>query len=214
MKNLRRLSSLFVMISMMLSLSSCDVVLSTMVDTDVNKSIKFAGQWTGDFGMYYDYRYMGRIYTFDSYDTDIVFYPEYDGATYGWGKQVDYYEHGPYSSIYNRFDWKIMHGVIYLNYYSNNGMDCAIYDYVMTRNHFSGRFGNSNDKFYLSKIADYYDWSVYFDDWFFYDNDDWYWSGIYYSNTRSMEADSISTPLPEGENKQDSTGLVSFGRRL
>ena len=70
---------------------------------DVKQSIKFAGQWTGDFGMYYTYRYRGQYLTFDSYDTDIVFYPEFDGATYGYGKQVDYYEHGPYSYIYNSF---------------------------------------------------------------------------------------------------------------
>ena len=42
---------------------------------DYNQSITLSGQWTGDFGMYYDYEYRGHILTFDSYDTDIVFYP-------------------------------------------------------------------------------------------------------------------------------------------
>ncbi len=180
---------------------------------DVNQSIKFAGQWTGDFGMYYNYRYAGRVYTFDSYDTDIVFYPEYDGATYGWGKQVDYYEYGPYSYIYNRFDWEILHGTIYIKYHVDNGMDCAIYDYVMTRDHFSGRFGNSYDKFYLTKIADYYDWGAYFDNYYLYPNDGWYWTPLYSKETRAASDSAPSLPQYNDESQQTTDGIVSYGRR-
>ncbi len=214
MKSSNLYQKLILVLCMIMGLSSCALVWNTEEDMDVNQSIKFAGQWTGDFGMYYDYRYRGQIYTFDSYDTNIVFYPEYDGATYGWGKQVDYYEYGPYSHIYNRFDWEILRGVIYIKYYVDNGMDCAIYDYVMTRNYFSGRFGNSSDKFYLTKIADYYDWSVYYDSYYFFPNDGWYWSPMYSGETRAISDSTQTTPQHSDEMHQGEDGIVSYGRRL
>lgn len=203
-----------VMACMLMSLSSCSLVWNADDDPDVNQSIKFAGQWTGDFGMYYNYSYRGHTYTFDSYDTDIVFYPEYDGAPYGWGKQVDYYEYGPYSHIYNRFDWEIRRGVIYIKYYSDNGMDCAIYDYVMTRDRFSGRFGDSSDKFYMTKIADYYDWSVYLDYWFYFPNDGWHWSRACPAREGEATGDSLTAGSLQDNADGQADGIVSFGRRF
>ncbi len=214
MKSRSLYQKIALVLCMTMSLSSCALVWNPEEDMDVNQSIKFAGEWTGDFGMYYDYRYMGRIYTFDSYDTDIVFYPEFDGATYGYGKQVDYYDYGPYTHIYNRFDWEIRNGVIYIKYYVDNGMDCAIYDYIMTRDHFSGCFGNSSDKFYLSKISDYYDWSVYFDSYYLFPNNGWYWSPMYSKDTRSADDSMVSVPRNNAEMLQGEDGIVSYGRRF
>jgi hypothetical protein len=162
--------------------------------------------------MYYTYRQNGRLYTFDSYDTDIIFYPEYDGATYGYGKQVDYYERGPYEYIYNRFDWEIRNGIIYLEYYSDASLDCAIYDYVMTADNFRGRFGSSNDKFCLSKIADYYDWTAYMDYYNYYPNGGWYWSPMYTQQAASPTEDTSSTENDNELNEKD--GIVSYGKRI
>jgi hypothetical protein len=192
---------------------------------DVHQSIKFAGQWTGDFGMYYNYRMGGRLYTFDSYDTDIVFYPEYDGATWGYGKQVDYYEHGPYTHIYNRFDWEIRSGVIYLQYYSDPSLDCAIYDYSMTHDRFQGRFGNSNDRFYLTKIADYYDWSIYRDYYYYYPNGGWYWAPVNglaepdEPKRINMETENGKARVKNGDvntlsKSNEENGIVCFGKRI
>lgn len=192
---------------------------------DVHQSIKFAGQWTGDFGMYYTYRMGGRLYTFDSYDTDIVFYPEYDGATWGYGKQVDYYEHGPYTHIYNRFDWEIRSGVIYLQYYSDPSLDCAIYDYSMTHDRFQGRFGNSNDRFYLTKIADYYDWSIYRDYYYYYPNGGWYWAPVNglaepdEPKRINMETENGKARVKNGDvntlsKSNEENGIVCFGKRI
>ncbi len=214
MKNCNLYQKIAIALCMTLSISSCNLMWEIEETMDVNKSIKFAGEWTGDFGMYYNYRYAGRIYTFDSYDTDIVFYPEYNGATYGWGKQVDYYEYGPYTHIYNRFDWEIRHGVIYIKYYSDNGMDCVIYDYTMTRDYFSGRFGSSSDKFRLSKISDYYDWSIYLDYYLFFPNNGWYWSPMYSNETRSADDSTPSIPHLNGEASPGEDGIVSYGHRF
>lgn len=192
---------------------------------DVHQSIKFAGQWTGDFGMYYTYRMGERLYTFDSYDTDIVFYPEYDGATWGYGKQVDYYEHGPYTHIYNRFDWEIRSGVIYLQYYSDPSLDCAIYDYSMTHDRFQGRFGNSNDRFYLTKIADYYDWSIYRDYYYYYPNGGWYWAPVNglaepdEPKRINMETENGKARVKNGDvntlsKSNEENGIVCFGKRI
>ena len=204
------------MTAVLLCMTSCNVVLDVEEDMDVHQSIKFAGQWTGDFGMYYNYRHNGRLYTFDSYDTDIVFYPEYDGATYGYGKQVDYYERGPYTHIYNRFDWEIRNGVIYLEYYSDPSLDCAIYDYKMTPDRFQGRFGSSSDRFYLTKIADYYDWTVYMDYCYYYPNSGWYWSPMYAMENGKVKTENgkenVEPESEKGLNEED--GIVSYGKRM
>jgi hypothetical protein len=212
MKRTTLIGRMLMMLAAILCLSSCNLVWNVEDDMDVHQSIKFAGQWTGDFGMYYTYRQNGRLYTFDSYDTDIIFYPEYDGATYGYGKQVDYYERGPYEYIYNRFDWEIRNGIIYLEYYSDASLDCAIYDYVMTADNFRGRFGSSNDKFCLSKIADYYDWTAYMDYYNYYPNDGWYWSPMYTQQAASPTENTSSTENDNELNEKD--GIVSYGKRI
>ena len=222
MKRRNLLKNICIMMVAMLSLSSCGMVIGWEEDMDVKQSIKFAGQWTGDFGMYYTYRYHGRLYTFDSYDTNIVFYPEYDGATHGYGKQVDYYERGPYEYIYNRFNWEIRNGIVYLQYHSDPSLDCAIYDYRMTADRFQGRFGSSNDKFYLTKIADYYDWTAYMDYYFYYPNDGWYWSPMYAKNNEDVKPENQAPKLENLELKtenleteaDEADGIVSYGKRI
>lgn len=225
MKRRNLLKNICIMLVAMLGLSSCGMVIGWEEDMDVHQSIKFAGQWTGDFGMYYTYRMGGRLYTFDSYDTDIVFYPEYDGATWGYGKQVDYYEHGPYTHIYNRFDWEIRSGVIYLQYYSDPSLDCAIYDYSMTHDRFQGRFGNSNDRFYLTKIADYYDWSIYRDYYYYYPNGGWYWAPVNglaepdEPKRINMETENGKARVKNGDvntlsKSNEENGIVCFGKRI
>ena len=222
MKRRNLLKNICIMMVAMLSLSSCGMVIGWEEDMDVKQSIKFAGQWTGDFGMYYTYRYHGRLYTFDSYDTNIVFYPEYDGATHGYGKQVDYYERVPYEYIYNRFNWEIRNGIVYLQYHSDPSLDCAIYDYRMTADRFQGRFGSSNDKFYLTKIADYYDWTAYMDYYFYYPNDGWYWSPMYAKNNEDVKPENQAPKLENLELKtenleteaDEADGIVSYGKRI
>lgn len=222
MKRTTLIGRMLMMLTAMLCLSSCGMVIAWEEDMDVKQSIKFAGQWTGDFGMYYTYRYHGRLYTFDSYDTNIVFYPEYDGATHGYGKQVDYYERGPYEYIYNRFNWEIRNGIVYLQYHSDPSLDCAIYDYRMTADRFQGRFGSSNDKFYLTKIADYYDWTAYMDYYFYYPNDGWYWSPMYAKNNEDVKPENQAPKLENLELKtenleteaDEADGIVSYGKRI
>lgn len=198
-----------------LCLTSCNLIWQIDEDIDVHKSIKFAGQWTGDFGMYYYYRYQGYTYTFDSYDTDIVFYPEHDGATYGWGKQVDYYEEGPYTYIYNSFDWEIRHGVIYLRYYSDISLDCSIHDYEMTTETFRGRFDGSTTRFCLSKIADYYDWTAYVDYYFFYRNNNWVCSPRHARDVNPKDNAGNNSAYEYNEKTGSETeGIMGFGKRL
>lgn len=176
--------------------------------TDRKQSLAFAGQWTGDFGMYYDYRYNGRVYRFDSYDTDIVFYPEYNGATYGWGKQVDFYQSGPYESIYNRFDWEIRNGVVYLTYYEDHSLDCDIYDYYMSYDRFTGRFGNSSATFSLSKIADYYNWNRYTGNYYNYSRTGW--TFVSYRAAARNKAETQETADSTSAGKE---GIVAYGKR-
>lgn len=164
---------------MILTLSS--VSLFTSCDDDVDQAIALSGQWYGDFGMcYYWTDGYGREYRFDSYDTNIIFYPEYDYATYGYGKQVDYYDYGPYTYQYYYFYWELENGVLYLTYPYDSGLNTYISDYAMNSNYFSGYIGDSNTRFTLYKLVDYYDWSSYSEDYSYGWNSDYY-----YLNSRS-----------------------------
>lgn len=156
MKRIHYLLTALSTIASVMLFSSCQYM------EDVNQSMVLSGEWRGDFGMYYTYvdRY-GHEYTFDSYNTYITFYPEYDYATYGWGKQIDYYEDGPYEYQYYEFSWSVDNGVLTMRYDYDHNLDTRINDYHMTNDYFTGTFANSDTGFRLYKITDYYDWTPY-----------------------------------------------------
>lgn len=207
------LSGMLTAMIMMGTLTSCenifiesDYVTPTGQSMDRKQSAAFAGQWTGDFGAFYTYSTGYNTYRYDSYDTDVVFYPEYNGATYGWGKEVDFYEYGPYEYIYHKFDWEIRDGIVYLTYYNDASMDCWIRDYNMTNDYFSGYFGNSSNSFRLIKIADYYNWTPYVNTYSYGERREWYGARM---QENSAEADTTETAQPAPEE-----GSITFGNRF
>ena len=82
----------------------------------------------------------------------------------------------------------------------------------MTSDRFQGRFGSSNDKFYLTKIADYYDWTAYMDYYFYYPNDGWYWSPMCAKNNEDMKTENGEQRNETKSNEKD--GIVSYGKRM
>ncbi len=70
--------------------------IAVSCDEDVMQATVLSGKWQGDWSMYYQYEYRGRVYTFNCYDTRIEFFPDYALATSGYGRQIDYYDLGPY----------------------------------------------------------------------------------------------------------------------
>ena len=166
-----------------------------------------SGQWTGDWGMYYTYQYGNYISTFYSYDTDIVFYPDYDYATHGYGYQVDWYNRGPYERLSYRFNWQVRNGIIYINYPYFPEYSVTIYDYRLTNNRFTGYFNTGTEPFTLRKITDFYNWRYYYDwDYNYWYSDHW----DYYSNTRSAaDSDSLSTDTIASEGR-----IIKIGSRL
>lgn len=188
------LIALFTMAITMSAFTSCD--------DDVDMSITLSGDWYGDFGMYYDYfdRHGDYIATFDSYDTDISFIPDYDYATHGYGYQVDYYRHGPYSKVYHSFEWYVNNEVLSLHYKGERELDTKIYDFRLTDYYFTGYFDDSPTQFRLKKTRDFY-WDPYCDrygsytsgiGYGYYYNDDWYYDD-FYARTRTAEADTTAT---------------------
>ena len=112
---------------MMLAIAA-SMMMTACVDEDVERSINLTGSWKGDLNMYYgieDHR--GNYFEFDAEYSDIVFYPDYDFATHGYGKQVDWYLEGPYEKQYYRFYWEILDGVLYLDYPHDPELDTAVY---------------------------------------------------------------------------------------
>lgn len=178
MKKLVTLKNLVLLLIMSMTMTSC-------MDEDTAESMTLSGQWTGDFGMYYNYEYRGKIYTFNSYDTDIVFYPDYNYATHGYGYEIDYYYEGPYNEMSFKFFWEINRGVIYLDYPGNSEYNTKIFDYSLSGYYFTGYFSNGSEPFRLKKLTDFYDWNYYsgYGDYYYFDDPYWNW-GSYWSKTR------------------------------
>ena len=197
----------------------CAVVATTVLsscDDDMSRAMTLSGEWRGDFGMFYEYEYYGRIYTFNSYDTRLVFYPDYDYATHGYGKQVDYYDQGPYVYQYYYFNWYIDRGDLVLDYPYDPNLNTVIHDYHMSSSTFYGYFGNSNNKFYLRKTADYYDWGGFTGNYYYGPRDNWYFGYRNYVKRQPAPADSLSpiAPLPSDSTAAPQGRIVRRGNRL
>ena len=192
------MKKIFTLLNLVALLSLGALTASCERDPDTEESMVLSGQWQGDWGLSYDYEYRGRVYTFDSFDTDIVFYPDYDYATHGYGYQVDWYRTGPYSRMSFRFEWSIRNGVINVAYPGYPEYDTTIYDYTLTNDYFAGRMGDHGLRFNLTKLADYYDWGYYrsFGDYYYWTDADWTWGG-YYAKTRGVAADSTEEASTE-----------------
>lgn len=199
MKKTASILNLLVIMLLACAFTSCER------DEDTDRSMCLSGQWRGDWGMYYVYNYRGHDYQFDSYDTDIVFYPDYNYATHGYGYQVDWYEFGPYERLSYRFTWNVRDGVIYLTYPGYHDYDADIYRYGLDNDYFTGYFNNGGTRFRLSKIRDYYNWDYYrpYGDYYFWTNSSWSWNS-YYKPLRSAARN-------ESVVQSDSMHVSSYG---
>lgn len=156
-----------VMIAALVSMSSCS-------DSDHDEARVLAGEWYGDWGMWYEDE---DGFIFDAIDTYIKLVPDYYGATHGYGYQEDYYRWDRsrsvisyYDYLWYRFNWQVSNGRIYITYPSNRDLDAYIRDYRLSPNYFSGFFGTSPNRFSLAKLSDFYDWTpaVYVDTYYGY----------------------------------------------
>lgn len=128
----------------------------TSCDDDVEIAINLSGDWQGDFGMYFSDGYV----EWDAAYSYLRFTPAYEYATHGVGEEIDYFDRScPVRSQSFLFEWRVNWGVLELRYPYAHELDVDIYDYVMDRNYFSGRVGNTH--FTLSKLYDFYGWSAY-----------------------------------------------------
>lgn len=175
----------------------------TSCDRDREEAYMLSGEWTGDFGMFYDDGYSGRRF-WASY-TDIRFLPDYDYATHGTGEEIDFFSRPcpiRYQSFF--FYWEIRNGVVYLTFPYSHSLDVAIYDYTLNDSYFAGYFGDSHDWFRLSKLTGYYDWYA-------YDPYNYYGYGYYdYYGYAKQRGENGDTPAPQGG---DPSGF-RFGRSM
>lgn len=172
--------------------------MMTSCDEDRIDARYLSGEWQGDFKMYYDYEYKGRVYTFYSYDTDIIFYPSSFNSTHGTGKQVDYYREGPYKYMYYYFNWSVRNGVIYFDYPYDPEYNISIDRYYVDDTVFKGRFPYTGNTFRLYKLYDY-DWAYYDRYGYYYGDyyDGWY-NGYYpyYAKGKNAESGDSITSVP------------------
>lgn len=119
-----------------------------------------SGQWEGYLGKYY--RDTNGV-THNSYRSSIVFYPDYDRSTHGYGYQEDWYTDGEYQQIFYKFTWEQNNDnkKLYLHYEYHPELNTIIREYNLNKNHFTGYFNNSNIQFDLNTSWKDYKWGDY-----------------------------------------------------
>ena len=83
-----------------------------------------------------------------------------------------------YRYLWYKFDWEIRDGILYLSYYDDLNLDTFIRDYRLDNTYFSGYFGDSNTRFRMSKLTDYYYWTP-----TMWIESGWYGYDVYYDNS-------------------------------
>lgn len=195
-------------------MTSCDeVVFHAGYGTNGEVAFRLEGEWRGDFGMNYTTYFNGRPYTFDSYDTYLVFYPN-NGYASGWGKQVDYYEYGPYEYQYYKFNWTVRNGILYLTYPYDPELNVRIYDYKISYNHFMGRFENSSAGFDLIKLSSPYNWGYYNGNYMYGAYDEWVWGNYpYYAKSRAAATTNATDSVSAVKTDTNEPLIVKPGNR-
>ena len=119
------------MASILAILLSANIVLTSCLDDDDQIGNTVSGHWFGDMDMYYD----GE----PAKGSEIEFQHgwRFDRGT---GVQIDYYA---YHAVTSYFDWQVRDRILYLTF-DDPALDCAIVDYRLSHDYFSGY------------IADYY----------------------------------------------------------
>lgn len=135
-------------------------------DEDTEDAIDLSGEWYGDMGIFIDY----AGYRYNASHTWIVFRPDHEYATHGFGEEVDYFDNGPYYSQNLYFEWYIRDHVLHLFYPSNHELDVDIYDYHFRKSRTVLEFSINNEYFCrLNKLADD---PAYYDDWYWWSHED------------------------------------------
>lgn len=182
----------------MLSFSSCELYIDNEYDGDRVRSNIIAGEWQGDFGMYYTAvnPYTQRATQFDATHSYILFQSDYWNARRGTGKQIDFYNYGPLRQRYHHFVWEVIGRVLYLNYPGEPALNVRIYDYELNNRYFTGYAGDSRFQFNLRKL-NYSLWGNYglsdFNDPF----DAWSWNGIRGTVQTLENKENLLAPLPQ-----------------
>ena len=113
-----------------------------------------AGRWYGDWDMYSNGEHAIR--------TELEFVTATWSYDHGTGYQKDYYSR---HTVSNSFTWEVSKGVIYLKYNRDRNLDCAIVDYNLTYNYFSGCIADYNtldNRYYFNlRNAEHYNESSY-----------------------------------------------------
>lgn len=176
---------------------------------DENEARVLAGEWEGDWGMWYEDE---DGYIFDADYTYIKLVPDHSNATHGVGYQEDYYSwdtsgrvRSYYRYLWYKFDWEIRNGIIYLYYYDDLNLDSFIRDYRLDNTYFSGYFGDSPNRFRMSKLTDFYYWTpaMYIESgWYGYDvyYDDYY-SKQFEGTAKSKSANKAPVIVKQGRNR-------------
>ena len=159
----------------MMGLMLCGLVAFSSCERDPDEDIGYdvRGHWFGDLDMWID----GE----KAQGSEIEFIPTGWGYTYGRGVEVDYYRRG---RMVHDFDYRIRDGIIFLTFDDPN-LDCAIVDYRLGYNYFSGYIADSrtlqNQTYFNLRNYDRY-W------------DDYGYGGYYYvKGEKSWQQDSIAS---------------------
>lgn len=169
---------------MMLALGLSLSFTSCYYDEDEHIGNYVSGRWFGDLGM--------QIDGIEAYGSEIQFTPTGWGYTHGYGYEIDYYHRG---TIRHNFNWEVRNSILYLTF-DNPDLDCAISDYRLTYDYFTGYMDGIYDsyKFTLRNYDRY--WNQYG-----YGGYDYYYDPYYYVKGEKFGNDSTGTNVTASEPK-------------
>lgn len=139
----------------------------TACDERVMEAERLAGEYEGNFGMYYEYTRGGRTYAYDAAYSYLRL-DNYAFSMKGEGVQIDYYKYGPYTEIWHKIRWKVQKDAqgryITFHYLWEKEWDTNIYDYELNEYEFYGFFGTSSKQFYMRNLnpPDGFSWDPYY----------------------------------------------------
>ncbi|MBQ0049681.1 MAG: hypothetical protein KBT12_05545 [Bacteroidales bacterium] len=130
----------------------------TSCDEDTSIAFRLQGEWFGDFGMYYYYRFPCCEVRYDTHDTHLKFDNEFIGTSWLYVYQVDYYDNtpinqygqvdyhnghvSPFEYIYHRAECHVKNRELRFRYKGEREWDTNIYDYSLNSRYFEGVFDN------------------------------------------------------------------------
>lgn len=177
-------SQLTILARLMTVALACTVTFTSCLDEDEQIGYNVSGHWFGDMDMYFN----GE----PAQGSEIEFYTDWS-YQHGTGVQVDYYA---YHAVTTNFVWEVRDRILYLTF-DDPALDCAIVDYRLNRDYFTGYIA---DIYTLENLTR-----------FSLRNYDRYWEGYGYDHSEYYDYNPYTRAVASADSTQNASAAKPDG---